>query len=1040
MEYRLIKIIENVRDNVYSEIVAETPEEEFDRAEFDKGVSALFECFDDRAVQMSTEEWEMLNIYFVMEMLGNVFCQYCDELGHEAACRYLVRVYQKFDSSFLRGSRIFQIASLELAVCSIYIGDIDFLYRVYRELDIQVIEDHVYEYPFFYADKMALLMDEMRDEKSGLMGKLSLVIYPEIDEATTVDYVCCLSNMCDTYITLKMYEEYKKYVSQLRYWLERLDDDETKKTVWVKIYLYESIMLTEQEKYAMAEQNALQGYGMCEDSEELIEIRLAFINNLLICFCGQGLSEKCIQYLNEGLEIINKYGAQDSIGAAAIYNTWNILAEDEASPESAEQVMSWLWQVDVEKIPIVMITLLLNSIKLNITNNKIQKNNSAYVERILNIIGKRLAPDDIAGGILFYWQVQVMFYAYLGDIQRSKSAFDSMYWLSDRCVPDMDIVIEFVCREYDTVKAIMDRNSLGSLLFALARRTPLRLADACDMGDDRGLIDRVSRISILFKIIVAAIYRNDISCSDNDFFELVCNMKNVYPDVLRKRKLKYVDVPEMERLNELHRELLDLDGIRYYGREVDQEAIDALEYEIHELEKKIYSQEKCTYDGEFAWEKAGDLVSRLPDKTVYIDYVQFTDGLKDVTEKDLRYGVVVAFRQGQQVYVQRLDAINAYNVRMMFSSLEIKTRRKREYGETPGILDKWVNKTAESMLYSQLILPVWQVTGPGCDIRRIIISGDIELPAFAFDMLLDPSGRYLAERYDVNFVNSIRNKNNDLWLNGLLDNSSSLGNREKCMVVGNPQFTVDKSLVSEGDKTFVALPLSKVEAQAAADVLETDVIQKKKANKNIFREIHVPVLHIATHGEHLTDEKFLEKNERLLYDMPLRKTCFFMSGANDWIATGKSDPVYGTGLVSAEEICTYDWSGVRLVILSACFSGSGDISYEEGLLGMNTAFIAQGVQAAIISLWEVDDLAAAVLMTRFYENLKRMSVSESLWRAKRYLMTVTVGELTDDGWFGEQKVRRMGLVADNMRKLAHYPADTRLFANPVYWAGFTLWL
>ena len=98
------------------------------------------------------------------------------------------------------------------------------------------------------------------------------------------------------------------------------------------------------------------------------------------------------------------------------------------------------------------------------------------------------------------------------------------------------------------------------------------------------------------------------------------------------------------------------------------------------------------------------------------------------------------------------------------------------------------------------------------------------------------------------------------------------------MVVGNPRFTIDKNRVLESDRTFGALPLTKVEVQAVADVLETEVIQKQNANKNIFREVHAPILHIATHGEHLMDNTFLEKNRYLLYDMPLRKTCFFMSG------------------------------------------------------------------------------------------------------------------------------------------------------------------
>lgn len=82
--------------------------------------------------------------------------------------------------------------------------------------------------------------------------------------------------------------------------------------------------------------------------------------------------------------------------------------------------------------------------------------------------------------------------------------------------------------------------------------------------------------------------------------------ENVYPDVLRKRKIKYANTPEMKRLNDLHRRLLDLDGVRYYGHQVD-DAVGELKYEIHELEKRIYTSQEWTDDSEFAWKSVEDL-------------------------------------------------------------------------------------------------------------------------------------------------------------------------------------------------------------------------------------------------------------------------------------------------------------------------------------------------------------------------------------------------------------------------------------------------
>lgn len=1058
MKSKLTDIINRVKDEVYEELKAEISESEFEQSEFEEGVAALFVCFDDKEfISIMSYEWDDLNIYFIMFMFQRVLAYYDEEYGDAATESLMWRVYWKFKKSFSRKNRVFQIVCLSILtnLVSMEIVTGDRFDTVYGDFDLAVIEEQAGEYPLFYADKLAVVMDSMRDEKSISIADFSYDLYKVVDEATVADYVRCLSNRCDSYITLKQYENFEEYAATLMEWTDKLDDDEAdlRTKMLVKRNLYESIILAEQGKYVQAEQYALEGRELCGDDEDLVELKIALLNSLIICFFAQGIVEKCIECLNEGLQLLEEHDLQNSMCAATLYNTWNLFAEDEASPESAKEVMSWLWKLDVSNLPDTLLGMLLNSIQLNISNRKLESKDVPYVWSVLDKIEGRIKEDDLSGSILLCLEVRVKFFAYIGEYQGCKQAFDKMYWLSDRYFPDMDSVIELVCLEYDTIKKIMDRESLRSLLFALAKRTPLRLAQACDMGDERGLIYRVSRISMLFRVIVAAIYRGDIACNDNDYFEFVCNMKNVYPDVLRKRKLKFADCDGMDRLNELHRKMLDLDAVRYYGHEVDTDAVRNISDEMHELEKRIYTSKPVTSVKEFAWKNAGELAMLIPDKTVYIDYVQFTDSLRDVTEKDLRYGMVIAFRQGRQVYVKRLDMINAYNIRRVFGSLDIKIRESRQHGVEPGRIDRWISRNVETMLYNQLIMPAWRAAGPGCDIKRIIISGDIELSALAFDMLLDPTGRYLAERYDVNFVNSLRNRNKDLWLNELTGSRSDVINShaegattdgkvsyEQCMVVGNPQFTIDKNLVSDRDGTFSALPLSKVEAQAAADALGTDVIQKKKVSKDIFRELHVPVLHIATHGEHLYDGDFLEKNESLSFDMPLRTTCFFTSGANDWIATGRIDERYGTGLVSAEEICTYDWSGVRLVVMSACFSGVGEISYDEGLLGMNTAFAAQGVQASIISMWEVDDLASAVLMTRFYDNLKYMSVSEALWRAKQYLMNVTVGDLTQDGWFGEQRVRRMGLVADNIRKISHYPSDTKLFANPVYWAGFALWI
>jgi CHAT domain-containing protein len=58
-----------------------------------------------------------------------------------------------------------------------------------------------------------------------------------------------------------------------------------------------------------------------------------------------------------------------------------------------------------------------------------------------------------------------------------------------------------------------------------------------------------------------------------------------------------------------------------------------------------------------------------------------------------------------------------------------------------------------------------------------------------------------------------------------------------------------------------------------------------------------------------------------------------------------------------------------LVVLSACATALGREVRGEGLVGLTQAFFHAGARAVLVSLWPVDDLATADLMTAFYREL-----------------------------------------------------------------------
>jgi CHAT domain-containing protein len=59
----------------------------------------------------------------------------------------------------------------------------------------------------------------------------------------------------------------------------------------------------------------------------------------------------------------------------------------------------------------------------------------------------------------------------------------------------------------------------------------------------------------------------------------------------------------------------------------------------------------------------------------------------------------------------------------------------------------------------------------------------------------------------------------------------------------------------------------------------------------------------------------------------------------------------------------------ELVVLSACQTALGSDIRGEGLVGLTRAFMYAGATRVVASLWEVDDLATADLMTAFYGKL-----------------------------------------------------------------------
>ena len=152
------------------------------------------------------------------------------------------------------------------------------------------------------------------------------------------------------------------------------------------------------------------------------------------------------------------------------------------------------------------------------------------------------------------------------------------------------------------------------------------------------------------------------------------------------------------------------------------------------------------------------------------------------------------------------------------------------------------------------------------------------------------------------------------------------------------------------------------------------------------------VLHIATHGFFFPDPKEKMKNN-VQYetgsgdvfqqsDNPLFRSGLLLSGAN---AAWKGKPIEGVedGVLTAYEVSNLYLPNTKLVVLSACETGLGDIQGNEGVYGLQRAFKIAGVQNLVMSLWKVPDKETSEFMQEFYKNIfNKQSISDAFYNAQ----------------------------------------------------------
>ena len=157
-------------------------------------------------------------------------------------------------------------------------------------------------------------------------------------------------------------------------------------------------------------------------------------------------------------------------------------------------------------------------------------------------------------------------------------------------------------------------------------------------------------------------------------------------------------------------------------------------------------------------------------------------------------------------------------------------------------------------------------------------------------------------------------------------------------------------------------------------------------------------LHLATHGwfaserfksqldssgERGTRDAWLRAEETLSGFAPETLCGLALAGAN----RGKDSLGRVPGILTAEELASFDLRNCELAVLSACETNVGIRRAGQGIQSLQTALHAAGARTAITSLWKVDDAATRRLFELFYTKLwkEKLGKSAALWQAKMAL-------------------------------------------------------
>lgn len=298
---------------------------------------------------------------------------------------------------------------------------------------------------------------------------------------------------------------------------------------------------------------------------------------------------------------------------------------------------------------------------------------------------------------------------------------------------------------------------------------------------------------------------------------------------------------------------------------------------------------------------------------------------------------------------------------------------------------------------TQLYELIWKPIEKHLDgIEKIHLSPIGILHKVSFSAIGTDKDQYLTDLYQINIVTSTSQIHNSI---------SEYNEKLKYLVMGGVKYNSDTTQKEvwrylDGSLDEVQQIAKNIGNQTENYKLFTG---KDASESNFMQNVQeADIIHIATHGFFFPDPKKLrqeiEENTEFKEEIAFRGTVApsvvekslyanfaFLNNKNplmrSGIALALANDVWQRspfqkgedGVLTAQEASLLDLRKTKLVVLSACETGLGDIIGAEGVFGLQRGFKIAGVKNMIISLWKVPDKETSEFMQTFYKNLNELN-------------------------------------------------------------------